>query len=131
MLMSIEDIVVRKRVRNDLGDLSSLMESMRAHGLLNPILINRDRVLVAGQRRLESAKRLGWHSIEVRVVDKIEELDLLSMEVDENVRRKELSEGELNEALARIERLKNPSLWMRIWRALRIFFQRIFGRRLQ
>ena len=130
MVMPVEDIIVRKRVRHDMGDLSSLVESMRTHGLMNPVVVNRARVLISGQRRLEAAKRLGWHSIEVRVIDNLDALDLLSMEVDENLHRKELSGAELDAAFARIERLKNPSLWTRVWNAIRAFFRSIFRPRL-
>ena len=42
----------------DLGDLSTLKDSMKRYGLLNPITVNSKHELVAGQRRLESAKEL-------------------------------------------------------------------------
>ncbi|HDQ14841.1 MAG TPA: chromosome partitioning protein ParB, partial [Sediminispirochaeta sp.] len=60
MQVPINEIVVKKRIRRDLGDLSRLMESIREHGQLNPVLINSRRELLAGQRRLEAIKRLGW-----------------------------------------------------------------------
>ena len=36
----ISQIKIKARVRKDLGDLESLMESIRNHGLLNPIVVN-------------------------------------------------------------------------------------------
>jgi hypothetical protein len=41
------------------------------------------------------------------------------VEVDENLHRKELLPDELQEAFRRISRLRNPTLWQRIWRWLR------------
>jgi ParB family chromosome partitioning protein len=58
MQMRIDEIIVRKRVRKDLGDVSQLMESMKNHGLMNPIVVTSEKELIAGHRRLDSAKRL-------------------------------------------------------------------------
>ena len=41
MKIRCADVVVQKRVRNDLGELNGLMESIRLLGLLQPIGITR------------------------------------------------------------------------------------------
>ena len=64
----VSDIVVRDRHRKQLGDLTELAESMHQHGLLHPIVITSDNRLIAGQRRLEAAKLLGWERVPVSVV---------------------------------------------------------------
>ena len=69
MLINIDEIKIKKRVRKDLGDLETLKDSLRRYGLLSPITINTRNELVAGQRRLESAKQLGWTTITANVVD--------------------------------------------------------------
>ena len=38
-------------------------------GLLHPIVATPDLRLIAGQRRLEACKTLGWREVPVRVVD--------------------------------------------------------------
>ncbi|HUX22217.1 MAG TPA: ParB N-terminal domain-containing protein [Spirochaetia bacterium] len=129
MLIRVDQIVLRRRVRKDLGDLSSLMESMRTHGLMNPILVNKNKELIAGQRRLESAIRLGWKNVEVYIVDKEDELERLEMEVDENLQRRPLSVDELNDAFTKMEKLRNPSFLFRIFRAIARFFRSLFRRR--
>ncbi|MFW5686252.1 MAG: ParB N-terminal domain-containing protein [Spirochaetota bacterium] len=129
MQIDIEEIVIRKRVRKNLGDLTSLMESMRRHGLLNPVVINSRNELVAGHRRTESARRLGWKTIEVRVVDSDDDADLVEMEIEENTQRKNLSTDELAEAYLRLDRMRHPSFFARIWIAVKRFFARVFGRR--
>ena len=65
----VSDIVVRGRHRRQLGDLTELAESMRRHGLLHPVVITSEDRLIAGQRRLEAAKVLGWERIPVHVVN--------------------------------------------------------------
>ncbi len=129
MQIDIDQIVIQKRVRKNLGDLSSLMESLRRHGLLNPVLINNRNELVAGHRRTEAARRLGWRTIEVRIVDDRDEGDLVEMEIEENTQRKSLTPDELAEAYLRLDKIRNPGFLGRIWRAIRRFFRRLFGRR--
>lgn len=89
--MRLDAIVIGERVRKDMGDLSSLAASMKAHGLLHPVVVKKDRTLVAGHRRLEAARRLGWKEIPVTVVDVD---DLLSAERDENQERKDFTPTE-------------------------------------
>lgn len=128
MQVRIDTITFTKRVRHDLGDLSSLKESLRQHGLLNPIVITSDNVLVAGHRRLEAAKQLGWNTISVRIVDQTDASEQLEMEIEENTQRKNLSTDELAEAYLRLDKLKNPGFFRRMWSALVAFFKRLFGR---
>ena len=56
MLINIEDIKIKKRVRKNLGDLEALKNSLRIYGLLNPITLNSKYELIAGERRLQAAK---------------------------------------------------------------------------
>ena len=129
MQVYIDEIIIRKRVRKELGDLTSLMESLRKHGLLNPVVINSRNELVAGHRRTEAARRLGWQTVEARIVDSDEDADLVEMEIEENTQRKNLTTDELAEAYLRLDRMRHPSLFARIWRALVRFVRSVFGGR--
>lgn len=122
MKVKISDILVSDRIRKDLGNIEALSTSMSRHGLFSPILITSDYRLIAGERRLEAAKRLGWKSIEARVIDDPGEIGSLELEIEENIYRKPFTDEELDEGYARIRRLQNPSLKERIKR----FFKRIF-----
>ena len=53
--------------RQDLGDIQGLAASIREFGLLRPVLLTRDNRLLAGLRRLEACKLLGWKTIPVIV----------------------------------------------------------------
>ena len=115
MFVKIDDIKIKKRVRRDLGDLEALKESLRLYGLLNPITLNSKYELIAGERRLEAAKSLGWERINAIVLDKnVDKLCQLEMELEENNQRKEFTDDELLEGYKRLERLRNPSILMRI-----------------
>jgi ParB family chromosome partitioning protein len=111
MQIRIDDIKVRKRIRKSVGDLSSLMESMRKYGLLQPIVIDSENTLLAGYRRLEAARQLGWKTIPAVVVNRTENLDRVEIELEENVQRKDFSLEELSEASIALEKLRNPNLF--------------------
>ena len=115
MIVKIDDIKIKKRVRRDLGDLEALKDSLKQYGLMNPITLNSKYELVAGERRLEAAKSLGWERINAIVLDKnVDKLRQLEMELEENNQRKEFTDEELLEGYKRLERLRNPSILMRI-----------------
>jgi len=127
MLLQLCDIKIKKRIRKDLGDLQPLMESLRSHGLMNPVVVNSRLELIAGHRRLESARRLGWEQIEATVMEKTGELPMLELEIEENVQRRDFSDEELSEALKRLEKLRHPGFFRRIWHRLRHLCERFFG----
>jgi hypothetical protein len=62
-------IRVRNRYRKNLGDIESLAASIKELGLLHPIVVRPDGRLIAGERRLEACKRLGWKTVPVTHVD--------------------------------------------------------------
>ncbi|MCR5046571.1 MAG: ParB N-terminal domain-containing protein [Treponema sp.] len=126
MLVSIKDIKVKSRVRKDLGNLEDLKDSLRRYGLLNPITLNSKYQLIAGERRLEAAKAIGWTSINANIIENLTPLSQLEMELEENNQRKEFTDEELLEGYKRLARLRNPSLLRRIWNALKDFFIMIF-----
>lgn len=50
-------------------DLSTLKHSLERNGQLEPIVINKDNVIISGHRRYFSMIQLGWKEVEVRVAD--------------------------------------------------------------
>ena len=126
MLVKIEGIKVKKRVRRDLGDLTALKDSMHRYGLMNPITLNSNYELVAGERRLEAAKSLGWERINANILDSnVDNIRQLEMELEENNQRKEFTDEELLEGYKRLEKLKNPPLIMRILKFIANIFIKI------
>ncbi|MCQ2575778.1 MAG: ParB/RepB/Spo0J family partition protein [Treponema sp.] len=122
MLVAIKDIKVKHRVRKDLGNLDDLKESLKTYGLLNPITINRNYQLIAGERRLTAAKEIGWTNIQANIIDNLSEIEQLEMEIEENNQRKEFTEEELLEGYKRLERLRHPGFFYRIY----LFFKHLF-----
>jgi ParB family chromosome partitioning protein len=125
MQIPIEDIVVKKRIRKDLGDITSLAESLKRFGQLSPIVISRKNVLIAGGRRLEAAKALGWRTINAVIMDAPGELTKLEIEIEENIQREGFTAGDIAEATKKIYRLKNPGIFRRLLNALIRFFKKL------
>lgn len=127
MVIAIADIKIKKRVRKNLGDIDALMESLEEYGLLNPITINTKNELIAGHRRLEAAKRLGWQNIAVVQIDVIDPLSLLELEMEENVQRLSFSQEEMVDGLAKLEKLRNPKFLKKVWQKISGFFSDLFS----
>ncbi|MDR1747639.1 MAG: ParB N-terminal domain-containing protein [Spirochaetaceae bacterium] len=128
MQISIDDIKIKKRLRTDMGDLSALKDSLKRYGLLNPITVNSRNELIAGHRRLEAAKQLGWTSINVIVVNITDNVTLLELEIEENIQRQNFTTDELMKGYVSLEKLRNPGFFRRIWNAITAFFRRLFER---
>jgi ParB family transcriptional regulator, chromosome partitioning protein len=82
-------------------DVDELKDSLDIHGLLQAIVVRRRGTgyeLIAGHRRYEAAKQLGWESIDAKVLEKTPaEANILTLV--ENLQREDLTPNEEAEAL--------------------------------
>ena len=90
--LPIDGIQVGFRYRKDLGDLRSLADSIGEVGLLHPVVVTPEGRLIAGQRRLEACRLLGWSEVPVTVVDLYQ---AARGEAHENFVRKDLLPSEI------------------------------------
>ncbi|HWA99280.1 MAG TPA: ParB/RepB/Spo0J family partition protein, partial [Pirellulales bacterium] len=77
----------------DDAELDSLSESLRHHGLLQPIAVRRvgDRYqLVAGERRLRAAIKAGWQQVPAHMVE-ADDREVAELAIIENLQRKDLN----------------------------------------
>lgn len=106
----IESIAVQDRSRNTLRNIDSLARSIRERGLLHPVVVREvhgELVLVAGQRRMEAARSLGWTDIPVTVVTTLDdEMDALCAEGEENTEREPFTPAEAVEHRRRIREVE-------------------------
>lgn len=82
-----------------------LEQSIARLGVLQPIIVTRDLVLVAGERRLEASKRLGLPDIPARFADELSQTESKIIELEENVKRLDLTWQERVRATAEIHQL--------------------------
>ncbi len=74
------------------ADLADLAKSLEEHGLVQAIVVrpHGDRYqLVAGQRRLLAARRLGWKMVPARVLD-LDDRQMSEIAIVENLQRRDL-----------------------------------------
>lgn len=110
MILKIKDIKIGQRVRDEYGDMQALADSIREHGLLHPIVVDSDYNLIAGCRRLLACERIGLKEIEAKVLEDITEKELRILELEENIRRKDLTELEKSKNLVELAEIKEQEL---------------------
>ena len=82
--IKLSDVIVPERLRKlDSSKVSELTESISNIGLLQPIVIDTDNNLLAGNHRLEAIKNLGYKKIECKKINLPEQKRKL-VEIDEN-----------------------------------------------
>jgi ParB family transcriptional regulator, chromosome partitioning protein len=91
-LRPIASIRIGNRHRKEFGDVAGLAQSIAEVGLLHPIVVSPDGILIAGERRLRAVQQLGWTEVPVTVVN----LDnIVSGELAENAARKDFLPSEI------------------------------------
>lgn len=91
--------------RKDLGNLDSLVASIKEHGVLQPLIVSPVALdsfrLIAGERRFTAAKRIGL--LEVPVIARtIESHRRIEVQLVENLQRKDLNPVEEARAFERL-----------------------------
>jgi len=87
------------RVQFDAGELDELAASIREHGIIQPLIVspgkNNGYILIAGERRLQAAKKAGLQTVPV-ILRQASDRQHLELALIENVQRADL--GPLEEA---------------------------------
>ena len=95
------------RTNFDDESLNSLVESIRAKGILQPILVRRDPVqvdqyeIIAGERRWRAAQRAQLHNVPV-IIRELDDQEALEIALIENIQRADLSAIEEAEGYQRL-----------------------------
>lgn len=106
--IDITSIVVERadRQRRSLTAIDDLAESISRIGLIHPPVVTVEGVLVTGERRLTACRQLGWTSIPVQYVEELSYYELQTIELEENIKRVDLTWQEEVAALDRFHQLK-------------------------
>lgn len=101
------------RAEVDTGSVQELAESVRTHGVLEPLLARAlpdgTLELLAGHRRLEAARLAGLQTVPVRVLDIKDDLTAAIVAIVENADRKDLSAWEEAQAVANLRQVLESS----------------------
>lgn len=109
-MIPMDAIVVAGRIRKDNGELDKLAGSISERGLINPITVmeNADEryTLIAGYRRMEACRMLGFTSMRATVLTPLAADEALMLEIAENEQRKEFTISERLEYVDRIREVE-------------------------
>lgn len=107
----LSSIIVNRdeRQRRELKGIEELAESLNRVGLINPLVVTPDCVLVAGERRYTAATSLGWTSISVQYTTDLSEYELAVIELEENVKRSDLTWQDQCLAIEKFHTLKSTN----------------------
>jgi len=109
-LTSIKIDNPRQRSSLEREKIEELAESISRVGLLHPPVVrikDGEAFLIAGQRRLEAMKHLGWSETDVRTMQElVDPVDIFEAELDENIRRVDLHWKDRVRTIAYLQRLR-------------------------
>lgn len=99
-----------RNVRDDLGDLSGLVESIKAHGILQPLVVEPQPlgsgqfIIIAGHRRYAAAKRAGLDMVPVIIRELAEGTEPEELMLVENLQRADLNPMDKAEAMGALRK---------------------------
>lgn len=114
--IDLDTLVVTRgqaRTREVETNLDELVENLRIHGQLEPIVVapmksaagERKYEIVAGQRRYLAARRLNWETIQATVFDEqLDEASTRALSISENLIRQDLTAKDLIDACTELYR---------------------------
>jgi DNA modification methylase len=106
MDVRLADIKVGERFRKKFDGMDELAESILKHGLIEPIIVDEDLNLIAGERRFRAHEKLGLKTIEVKKMSDLSDLEKKEIELEENIQRKQFTWQEEVHAKNRLHQLK-------------------------
>lgn len=83
----------------DKDDMEILKESMKSMGQINNIVVDENGVLLAGHRRYEVAKQLGWDTLRADIKAGLSEFEKSAIMLSDNATRKDFKPWEHRKAI--------------------------------
>ncbi len=103
-------VVSPLNVREDIGDIQSLAESIKADGLLHPLTVRllgeETYEIVAGRRRYEACKLIGMKVIPCNVADEMDDRRAVIVSLKENMRRGDITAAEKKRGIDKLLELE-------------------------
>lgn len=110
MNLRLGQIKIAERTRQEFGNLSSLSDSIKKYGLIQPVVVEEvepgNYRLVAGERRMRAAALAGVIEIPVVFRENLDSLTRKELELEENLHRRDLNWTEEVELKRKIDEIK-------------------------
>lgn len=103
--IDIDDVTRKESIRHDVGDITMLTASVSKMGLLTPILIDRNNILITGARRIAACHAAGIRQLPaLRIDTDYDSMTALDIQVDINMCRQPLTSKEIEALIGRKRR---------------------------
>jgi ParB/RepB/Spo0J family partition protein len=109
--IALDQIIVPPDRQRSQVNVDDLIPSIRDRGVVQPIIVTRELELVAGERRFRASQELGLPDIPVRFLDELPPVDRKIVELEENLKRRDLTWQDEARGILSIHKLyleKNP-----------------------
>ena len=80
------------RTHFDRGNLEELAESIKQHGILQPLVVTKEDdgyQLIAGERRLKAAEIVGLEEVPIIIKEEVSDRDKVELSMIENIQRRD------------------------------------------
>lgn len=104
--IKLNEIQVGDRFRKKFEDIEELAASINKYGLIEPIVVDEDNVLIAGERRYKAHVLLKKETIHVKYMNDLTELEKKEVELEENIQRNQFTWQEEVGAKQELHKLK-------------------------
>jgi ParB/RepB/Spo0J family partition protein len=104
LILPLSVIKSQQNIRHTVSEIDDLADSIKAHGLLQPLIVRKENgtfALIAGHRRFLALQKIGIREAPVRIQNVSEE-SVAILRLIENIQRKELSGFEEVSAVAKL-----------------------------
>lgn len=98
--------IPENRQRQIFKGIEELADSLSRLGQIQPIVIDEDLVLIAGERRIKAAIHLGWETIEASLMSSLSPAAREAVELEENIKRSDLEWWERVKAILRYHEMR-------------------------
>lgn len=100
--VEIDKIIIEDRERTEFGDLEDLADSIKAKGVIQPVILDNHYRLIAGERRIRASIMVGKVKIPALVGASLNSVDRKELELLENFGRKDFTWQEEVRALTKL-----------------------------
>lgn len=87
MKVLLKDIKIGERFRKEFVDIDKLAASIQEHGLIEPVIVDENFNLIAGERRVRAHQLLKKEEIEVKLMSDLDDVHKKEIELEENIQR--------------------------------------------
>ena len=106
MRIKLKDIKIGERYRKEFLKIDELAQSIKEVGLIHPLTIDENNLLIAGERRYKACTMLNLEEVDVIYKKDLSDIKKKELEIEENLHRESFTWPEEVTAKAHLHKLK-------------------------